>query len=577
MFVMHLNEHLSCAYVGLNPPWHALTVDAQGRTFTGEAGEMPCAWRGASQSFRLGRRETMFFLDAVARCASGAPEALCVRTSDGALMTYGELWDASGAIAAHLLVGAEGPVVIFGHKDPFMVAGMIACMRAGRPYVPVDRHSVPAGRVASIVRQLGDPVVLDVEDAFPAEVPAPHRIGRADIELAVHAGGEPETRLAIAGENLCYILFTSGSTGEPKGVAVTAACLDNFCRWSLTLVGDLRPGRVYLDQAPFSFDLSVFELAGALAQGGTLFSLTHSTLESAAKKERALATSGVNVWVSTPSFAELCLADPAFDACLLGSLETFLFCGETLPLTCARELAHRFPATRILNTYGPTESTVAVTAVEVTDKMLAREEPLPVGSPRPGTRLRIVDAAGEEVPRGTWGEVVIEGDTVAAGYFGRPDLTAAAFGEAELDGRRVRTYRTGDEGMLDTTGMLHYRGRLDAQVKMNGYRIELGEIEAQLRRVAHVRAAAVVAVERDGRVHHLAAFVVSDAPHPAGDFRAGLALKEELKQVLPHYMVPRTVRFIDALPQTPNGKVDRRLLVNVAAGKLVLAPADNRA
>ena len=220
---------------------------------------------------------------------------------------------------------------------------------------------------------------------------------------------------------------------------------------------------------------------------------------------------------------------------------------------------------------------VAVTAVEVTDEMLACEEPLPVGSPRPGTRLRIVDAAGEKAPRGTWGEVVIEGDTVAAGYFGRPDLTAAAFGEAVLDGERVRTYRTGDEGMLDAAGMLHYRGRLDAQVKMSGYRIELGEIEAQLRRIAHVRAAAVVAVERDGRVHHLAAFVVSDAPRPAGDFRAGLALKEELKQVLPHYMVPRTIRFIDALPQTPNGKVDRRLLAAHAAGRRVLAPADDRA
>ena len=519
----------------------------------------------------------MLFLDVVARYVSEAPGALCVRTSDGATMTYGELWDASGAIAAHLLADAEGPVVIFGHKDPLMVAGMVACMRAGRPYVPVDRHSVPAGRVASIVRQLGDPVVLDAEDAFPAGVLAPHRICRGDIERAVRVGGEPDARLAIAGEDPCYILFTSGSTGEPKGVAVTAACFDNFCRWSLTLVGDPRPGRVYLDQAPFSFDLSVFELAGALAQGGTLFSLTHTTFESAAKKEQALVASGINVWVSTPSFAELCLADPAFDACLLSSLETFLFCGETLPLACARELAYRFPEARILNTYGPTESTVAVTAVEVTDEMLACEEPLPVGSPRPGTRLRIVDAAGEKAPRGTWGEVVIEGDTVAAGYFGRPDLTAAAFGEAVLDGERVRTYRTGDEGMLDAAGMLHYRGRLDAQVKMSGYRIELGEIEAQLRRIAHVRAAAVVAVERDGRVHHLAAFVVSDAPRPAGDFRAGLALNEELKQVLPHYMVPRTIRFIDALPQTPNGKVDRRLLAAVAAGRRVLAPADDRA
>lgn len=507
-------------------------------------------------------------IEAVARERHHAP---AVRVSTGAEFDYGEVWAASDALAAYISAHVERgvPVMVYGNKDPFMVVGFLACMKAGCPYVPVDCTSVPAKRVASIARQItregSCPLVLATEDIPRVEEMPPLTVLSQDEFCRIAAtGGESDRGRWIAGEDIAYILFTSGSTGAPKGVEITAACFDNFCAWDVELARMADEGRslgaVWLDQAPFSFDLSVFEMAGALASGGSLYSLASATQSSASSQMKALADSGVQVWVSTPSFAELCLANVEFRDKLLPDLRLFIFCGETLPNMVAAHLLERFPAARILNTYGPTESTVAVTSVEVTADMASSDEPLPVGVPRPGTRLRIVDADGSDCEPGVFGEVVIEGNTVARGYFGRDDLTARAFGQAELDGEQVRAYRTGDEGMLDEDGMLHFRGRLDLQVKLNGFRIELGEIEEQLRRLPEVAAAAVTATYRDGKVSHLVAHVVPARPLEQTPFREGLALKERLKATLPHYTIPKKVAFRDSLPMTGNGKLDRRSL-----------------
>ena len=512
----------------------------------------------------------MRLIDLIAAHAAARPDSVAQRTSEGEEITYGELWRSSAALAAYLAAevpaacARTAPVMVYGHKSPLMLASMLACIRAGRPYVPIDRHSVPAERVAGIAAQLPRPTVL-ASERFPqaAGAAAGTVLTRPALEALIGEGGDVAPGRAISGEDTCYILFTSGSTGAPKGVEVTAACVDNFLAWDLTLGGVDPTGLTYLDQAPFSFDLSVFELAGALGAGGTLASITHDTQESIADQLAALAAAGIDIWVSTPSYADLMLAAPEFGAELLPTVKLFIFCGEALANTTAARLAERFPAARILNTYGPTESTVAVTQVEVTPEMAAAAEPLPVGAPRPGTRLRIVDAAGGSCAPGVPGEVVIEGDTVAKGYFGRSDLTARSFSTVTWeDGTRVRSYRTGDEGYLDKAGLLRYRGRLDLQVKLNGFRIELGEIDEQLRRLPGVDAAATTAPARDGKVTHLVAHVVYSGERlpDESDFRLGLRLKEALRATLPHYMIPKKVVFLDALPMTGNGKVDRRAL-----------------
>ncbi len=509
----------------------------------------------------------MRYLENIARHAESHPGRVAVRTSLGASCTYAGLWDASEALAAFMesaALPAHAPVVVYGHKDPLVVASFLACLKAGHPYVPVDCFSVPPERVARIVAQVGAcqdaaPLVLALEEMPALDAKCDMR-ARHEIEELSRAGGASQRAHWACGEDLAYVLFTSGSTGDPKGVMVTADCLDNFCGWACGLGGIAKEGKVFLNQAPFSFDLSVYELSMALSMGGTLFCLAKQTQDSMRAQLAALSDSAANVWVSTPSFAAMCLASKEFDEAVLPGLELFLFCGETLPNSVAAQLMERFPRAKVLNTYGPTESTVAVAAIEVTPEMAASAAPLPVGRPRPGTRLRIVAADGADAPAGEWGEIVIEGDTVARGYLGRPDLTQAAFGTALLDGHEVRSYRTGDEGRLDETGALHYHGRLDLQVKLNGYRIELGDIEGNIAKLPQVAQVAVVCAVKDGRVNHLVAHVVSAVPRAESDFREGLKLKEAMKESLPHYMIPKKIVFCDSLPTTPNGKVDRKAL-----------------
>jgi D-alanine--poly(phosphoribitol) ligase subunit 1 len=315
---------------------------------------------------------------------------------------------------------------------------------------------------------------------------------------------------------------------------------------------------VFLNQAPFSFDLSVMDLYCSLATGSTLFSISRDLIENPKKLYSALANSGVTTWVSTPSFAQMCLVEDKFGEAMLPRVHRFLFCGETLPPQTAAQLLARFPRARVWNMYGPTEATVATTSIQVDAAILQKCSPLPVGYVMPGTKIFIVDENGGELSANDRGEVIIAGPNVSPGYVGRPDLTARAF----FDYRGLRAYKTGDLGRLRDS-LLFFEGRIDEQIKLSGYRIELGDVEANLRALPTVRDAVVIPVIKSGTAQSLTAFVSLTARNETSDFKLAHHLRSQLGQRLPMYMLPRKFVFLDAFPMTANGKVDRIALAKL--------------
>ena len=290
----------------------------------------------------------------------------------------------------------------------------------------------------------------------------------------------------------------------------------------------------------------------SLATGNTLLSLSRDLVADPKSLYRALANSNITTWVSTPSFAEMCLVERTFNRTLLRHVRRFLFCGEILLPDTVRLLLDRFPGAEIWNFYVPTETTVATTSVRIDRDLLNRYETLPVGRPMPGTELFLVDENCKMLPPASRGEIVIKGPSVSPGYLARPDLTATRF--FEEDGERA--YRTGDRGKF-RDGLLFFEGRMDNQIKLSGYRIELGDLETNLRALPMVRDAAVFPVTKNGKVRWLAAFVVPRTDFNAADPNLMSTLREHLRARVPAYMLPRKFVVMEAFPLTANGKVDR--------------------
>ncbi len=522
------------------------------------------------------------FIAAIDSYAASQPDEYAFVNSADERLTYSQLAARSGAFAARLQAecapaAASGdatapcaPIAVYGHKSSAMIVSFVACAKSGHAYVPLDT-SLPDERIASILGQLDSPLLIDTTGRFPDAL---HAYVRSCIDVsadgffdALGAAQSCEQSAAHAHEHACvqgddtfYILFTSGSTGTPKGVEVSASNVDAFWEWMCDAFAR-EEHQVFFNRAPFTFDLSVTDLVRGLGAGDTLFALENDAESDTARMFEALAKSGVTFWVSTPSFADLCLADPGFGPNLLPDLRTFFFVGETLRNETARQLLERFEKATVVNGYGPTESTVLVTATEIDMETADKPEPLPVGTVKPNVQLAILDPETlEPLPAGTPGELFIVGDTVAKGYFKRDDATRDAFESYPHPvPEGMRAYRTGDECTLDATGMLHFHGRYDFQVKLHGYRIELGDIESNLCQLEQVRQACVLPVEKDGVYAYLRAFVqLEDGVEAA--FATTRAIKAALGEHLPAYMVPRAFTYLDAWPLNANGKVDRKAL-----------------
>lgn len=218
----------------------------------------------------------------------------------------------------------------------------------------------------------------------------------------------------------------------------------------------------------------------------------------------------------------------------------------------------KFPSAKVINTYGPTESTVAVTSVEITREMIAGDDELPIGVPKPGSRIYVAKEKVGITKTRKKSEIIIAGDTVSPGYYKNPEKTEEVFVPGASYRENSVVYRTDDEGYFAEDGMLYYSGRIDLQIKFHGYRIELGDIEKNLVSIDDVSAAAVLPKSAEGRIRHLVAFLV--APNLTGEYSDRKAIKEQLKVKLPDYMVPKKIVFVEKMPLTDNGKIDRKKL-----------------
>jgi D-alanine--poly(phosphoribitol) ligase subunit 1 len=485
------------------------------------------------------------------------------------IMKYGELADKSDALASYLIAeyGCDKtPVIVYGHKQHEMLICFLACIKAGHAYIPVD-SSLPTERINAIIEDSGAKVLLNI-GGFNWD---DRNVKIIDLSLikeliAKYINNKPDKAFFVKDDDNFYIIYTSGSTGKPKGVQVTLSCLISFVKWGLRLCridNEHNDNLVILNQAPFSFDLSVMDLYIALVSGATLYSIDNEMIINARELFDHLKVSGINVWVSTPSFAEMCLADRSFSNCLLPELKLFLFCGETLVNDCVRKLLERFgDEVRIVNLYGPTEATVAVTAIDIDRELCEKAGPIPLGYAKDECQILIMDDDGNVMPDGVCGEIVIVGESVSPGYFRNEEISARAFGKIIVNGSEARCYRTGDIGYLNHR-ILYFGGRKDSQIKLAGYRMEIEDIENNLRKIEIIKNAVVLPVMKDNRVRYLTAVILLNRSFNESEFEIGLIIKKRLRQLVPRYMVPRKIIIRDALPMTVNGKLDRNKLVEM--------------
>ncbi|HSC21728.1 MAG TPA: amino acid adenylation domain-containing protein, partial [Solirubrobacterales bacterium] len=500
------------------------------------------------------------FTAQAARC----PGAVAL-SFEGGRWTYGELDRRSSGLARRLAELGVGPGMLVGlcaERSPELVMGLLAILRAGGAYLPLD-PGYPRERLAFMLDDAGVPVLL-VQKSLAERIPARGaRLVALDDFLGEEEEGGSLPAPAVGGGDLAYVIYTSGSTGRPKGVAVTHANAARLFTVTREAFG-FGPEDVWTLFHSIAFDFSVWELWGALAHGGRLVVVPYGVSRSAEAFYELLRRERVTVLSQTPSaFGQLLWAERSAIGRgeeAVSNLRLVVFGGEALEL---RSLApwfdqHDDDHPLLVNMYGITETTVHVTWRRLGRGDLSRSASV-VGRALPDLTLRLMDREGRPVPIGVPGEIHVGGAGVALGYLGRPELTAERFVPDPLAGAPgERLYRSGDLARWGADGDLEYLGRIDRQVKLRGFRIELGEIEASLAACPGVVQAAVVVRERGASDRSLLACVVAGDPAPSA-----AALRGELSRRLPSYMVPGAFAFLPALPLTPNGKVDRKALLGL--------------
>ncbi len=505
------------------------------------------------------------------RQAAKTPDLTAV-VFQGKTLSYRQLNERANQVAHFLRkrgVGAETLVGVCLKRTPEMVVGLLGIWKAGGAYVPLD-PAYPQDRLSFMMKDSAAKFLLtsnDLKHLFPSASDKTILLDSDWEQIAKESSANPEP--VAAPSNLAYVMYTSGSTGEPKGAMILHSGLANYLTWAIQTYGVQQGGSVPVHSS-ISFDLTVTSMYPALLAGGNIELLLEDM--GAQSLVAALRRGSRNLVKITPAHLEL-LAQEITPGEAADTTKVFVIGGENLLAESLRLWREFAPQTRLINEYGPTETVVGCCTYEVRAED-PRSGSVIIGRPIANTQLYILDSHRNPVPAGVAGELYIGGDGVARGYLNRPELTRQKFLPDPFSGRSgALLYKTGDLARYRKDGDLEFLGRVDSQVKVRGYRIELGEIEAALMEHPGVKMSAVLAREDEPGDKQLVGYAIlqGDKLPVAED------LKDFLKQSLPEYMVPAHYVFLESFPLTHNGKIDRKSLPapaheNVSAAQGFAAP-----
>lgn len=508
-----------------------------------------------------------------AATAERAPDAVAVRLGEESL-TYAELVSQGRSLAGLLReagVGSGDRVALLTGKTPLAIVAMHAVLEASAAYVPVDLAS-PASRAELMVRSAQPKLVLASKPAADllAALMDSGALEGARV-LALDGPWEADGGGAVAvvedwrsladrpltddrgPDDLAHVLFTSGSTGVPKGVKVTHSMAAAFIDWACGHFGH-RPGERISGHTPLHFDLSTFDIYATFAAGAELHMIPPAVDLLPKSLINFIREHELHQWFSVPSSFTFMLKGK-IEQDDFPSLRRVLFCGEVMPTPVLAEWMRKVPHPTYTNLYGPTEAAIASSYHDVPEVPMDETRQLPIGVPCEGEELHVVDDQFEPVADGEIGELHISGVGLSPGYWRDPAKTDTAFHTRLSDG--LRMYRTGDLARRSDDGNLHFHGRIDSQVQHRGHRIELGEIEAALAAVRSLAESAVVAVDtEDFESNRLCCGYVCQ---PSQQVTMG-ELRSALRESLPSYMLPTEWIEFEQLPKNATGKIDRRAI-----------------